>query len=89
MLRKLEVLPDISKWNVSNVTNMSYLFYECESLAFIPDISKWITNDKLDTSYMFSDCFSLSLINCIKWIKPSIHVYRNSLNAIISKNKSY
>ena len=29
----------VSKWNVSNVTDMMYMFYNCES--FNKDISKW------------------------------------------------
>ena len=34
-------LPDISKWNTNNVTDMSCLFYGCSSLTNLPDISKW------------------------------------------------
>jgi len=34
-------LPDISKWNVSNVINMEYLFGKCYSLINLPDLSKW------------------------------------------------
>ena len=30
---------DISEWNVSNVTNMSKMFYDCEKINF--DISSW------------------------------------------------
>ena len=36
----LKLLPDISKWNTNNVTDMSYLFYKCSSLQSLPDISK-------------------------------------------------
>ena len=32
-------LPDISKWNTSNVTNMTSLFNGCNSLISLPDIS--------------------------------------------------
>ena len=31
-------LPDISKWNNNNVTNLSYMLY-CKSLKSLPDIS--------------------------------------------------
>ena len=34
-------IPDISDWNMENVTNMFGLFYGCKSLISIPDISKW------------------------------------------------
>ena len=37
-------LPDISKWNTSNVNNMNRMFSFCNSLISLPDISKWNTN---------------------------------------------
>ena len=37
----LSSLPDISKSNTSNVTNMSRMFIKCSSLSSLPDISKW------------------------------------------------
>ena len=42
----LSSLPDISNWNTSNVTNMSYIFNNCKSLLSLPDISKWNTKKK-------------------------------------------
>ena len=33
-------LPDISKWNTSNISNMEFMFYSCNSLISLPDISK-------------------------------------------------
>ena len=36
----LKSLPDISKWNVNNVTNMRGLFSECSLLKSLPDICK-------------------------------------------------
>ena len=33
-------LPDISKWNTSNVTDMSGMFDGCNSLISLPRISK-------------------------------------------------
>ena len=35
-------LPDISKWNIENVIDISEIFKECESLSFLPDISNGI-----------------------------------------------
>ena len=34
----LESLPDISKWNTSNATNMSSMFKYCSSLKSLSDI---------------------------------------------------
>ena len=33
----LSNLPDISKWNTNNVTNMHSMFYGCSKLLNIPD----------------------------------------------------
>ena len=52
-------LPDISKWNTSNATNMSGLFSWCDSLVSLPDISKWNTNNNTDLSFIFYTCDSL------------------------------
>ena len=39
--KSLKFLPDISKWNTSNVVDMSSMFLYCESLKSIPVITKW------------------------------------------------
>ena len=43
--RELECLPDISKWDISKVTNMSRLFGHLYHLKSLPDISKWNTSN--------------------------------------------
>ena len=43
--KSLISLPDISKWNTYNFTDMSYMFYGCKSLISLPDISKWNTDN--------------------------------------------
>ena len=52
----LTSLPDISKWNTSNVTNMSGMFYDCKSLESLPDISNWNTNNVTNMKGMFINC---------------------------------
>jgi surface protein len=42
---------DISNWDVSNVTNMSWMFYDAES--FNQDINKWDVSNVKDMSFMF------------------------------------
>ena len=44
----------IEKWNVSNVTDMSFLFGNCEN--FNQDISNWDVSNVKDMSYMFKGC---------------------------------
>ena len=38
--KSLVSLPDISKWNIKNVTNMNLMFVGCNSLISLPDLSK-------------------------------------------------
>ena len=47
---------DISYWDVSNATNMSYMFYMCEELESFGDISGWDVSKVINMSYMFSGC---------------------------------
>ena len=64
----LILLPDISKWNTNNVTDMSKMFYNCLSLKSLPDISKWNTYNMKYINGIFSYCKSLlSLPDISKW----------------------
>ena len=49
----LNSLPDISKWDTRNVSDMSHLFYNCSSLTSFPDISVWVIKRKLKKDSMF------------------------------------
>ena len=42
--KSLKHLPDISKWNTSNLQNISSMFCGIK-LKEIPDITKWNTNN--------------------------------------------
>ena len=53
-------LPDISKWNTSNVNGMSKMFSGFNSLISLPNISKWNTSN-LKKEYIFYEC-----LNCLK-----------------------
>ena len=46
--------PDITRWNVSNVQNMNYMFYECKS--FNQDLSKWDVSNVKYIDFIFKDC---------------------------------
>ena len=61
-------LPDISKLNTSNITDMSCMFEGCGALKTLPDISKWDTHNVKDISCMFKGCNSvISLPDISKW----------------------
>ena len=50
------------------ITDMSYMFSECNSLNNLQDISKWNTKNVTNMSYMFSECYSLdNLPDISKW----------------------
>ena len=45
---------DISKWDVSNVTNMNYMFNGC--ISFDGDLSNWNVSNVLSMASMFDKC---------------------------------
>ena len=59
---------DISDWNVSKVTNMAYMFFNCEKLESIVDISSWDVSSVYNTSNMFCNCKKIkSVVDISKW----------------------
>ena len=46
--------PDISQWNVSNVIDMRWMFYECKN--FNQDLSQWDVSNVKDMYTMFYEC---------------------------------
>ena len=48
----------ISNWNTSNVTDMSFMFYDCES--FNQDIYQWDVSNVTDMYGVFSGCKSFN-----------------------------
>ena len=53
---------DILEWNISNVFNISGMFYECSSLKSLPNISSWNTSNIINMSNLFYKCSSLILL---------------------------
>ncbi len=49
---------DISNWDVSNVSDISWMFLELSS--FNQDISQWNTSNVIDMSYMFAEAESFN-----------------------------
>ena len=89
----LITLPDISKWNTSNVKNISGMFLFCNSLISLPDISKWDTNEVKHKEDMFSGCNSLiSLPNISKWslsVKDMKTMFDDCINCINLRSKAF
>ena len=53
---------DLSSFNTSNVTNMSYMFMGCSSLTSL-DLSGFNTSNVTYMYYMFNDCSSLTSLD--------------------------
>ena len=60
-----------------NIIDMSYLFYNCESLSFI-DITYFNTENVKDMSYMFYGCYIVTSINISNFNTKNVE-YRNNL----------
>ena len=56
---------DLSKWDVSNVEFMNYMFQYCEN--FNGDLSKWNVSKVKDKGMMFYGCIALK--NKPSWYK--------------------
>ena len=54
MCKELKSVEDISEWDVSNVTDMAYMFAGCES--FNQDISNWDVSKVNNNILMFHCC---------------------------------
>lgn len=52
-----DTIPDVTNWNVSNVTNMRYMFGNSTGTSgdFNQDISTWDVSNVTDMSYMFKN----------------------------------
>ena len=57
---------DLSNFDTGNVTNMSYMFYNCSKLTTL-DVSNWNTSKVTYMNYMFQSCSSLTTIDVSKW----------------------
>ena len=57
---------DLSKWNTSNINNLSNLFFECTRLKQI-DLHTWNTESVSTCHWTFRGCHSLEFINIEGW----------------------
>ena len=50
---------DLFNFNTSNVTNMSWMFFNCNKLKEIKGIDKFNTNKVTDMNSMFGKCYDV------------------------------
>ena len=51
----------------NDLTDMSYMFSDCDCLLSLPDISKLNTKNVIDMNHMFYFCESLESLDISKW----------------------
>ena len=66
VLNSVIVTLDVSNWDTSKVTNMNYLFNECEHLTTL-DVSNWDTSKVTNMTYMFEGCKKLTTLDVSNW----------------------
>ena len=54
MIVKILKVKDLKKWDVSNVTNMKYMFYNC--VNFNCDLSNWNVSNVKNMERIFFGC---------------------------------
>ena len=58
--KELISIPDISKWNINEVNDMSGMFCECSKLLLLPNnISNWKLKKSINMTDIFKGCISL------------------------------
>jgi len=57
---------DISGWNVSNVKDMSYMFYKCKNLQSVGDLSDWDVSNVTSMTNMFMECKKIKTVEGIE-----------------------
>ena len=83
-----KIIPDISKWNTSNIINMSGIFKGCKFLFSIPDISKWDTSKVTNFSSMFWGCSNLEeLPDLSKWNTSKVKTMKEMFSGCSSLKK--
>ena len=65
---------DISSWDVSNVNDMTYMFYKCKK--FNQDLSTWDVSKVTNMTFMFDYCkkFNQDISN---WDVSNVEYYRD------------
>ena len=77
---------DLSKWVVSKVQYMNYLFCQCICLEFIIGINKWDIAQVINADNMFNGCGKLKNLNEIKKMDFSKVIYKTDIFDYINEN---
>ena len=70
---------EVENWDMSNVTNPSFMFYGCGNLTEL-DLSKWDMSKATTFNHMFTDCYALKSINLDGWDTSNVSVFQGMFN---------
>ena len=73
----LESVPDIHKWNTSNIKDISYFFCHCSSLKSLPDISNLNTSNIIKTI----PAYLIGVIPFFEILIPNVYIC-NKINGL-------
>ena len=80
----MESIPDISKWDTSNVKDMSYMFSGCSSLISLPYIDNWNYNKVVKFDGIVRNCKRLE--NIPPFLKAIIQSIEDQIDRIDINN---
>ena len=71
---------DLSGFDTSNVTNMSYMFNKCKKLKEIKGLNTFITNNVKDMARMFNECSELENLVLTSFETPNVTNFSSMFN---------
>ena len=71
---------DLSGFDTSNVTNMSYMFNKCKKLKEIKGLNTFITKNVKDMARMFSECSELENLVLTSFETPNVTNFSSMFN---------
>ena len=75
----LAYIKDVSNWDVSNVTNMTQVFYNTKKLTSL-DLSGWNTSSVTDMKGMFNSCQNLTTLDVSSFDTSKVIDMNNMFN---------
>lgn len=79
-LKQLEAIENIDQINISEVKDMSYMFYETESLEAL-DLSSWDVSNVTNMNHMFDGATNLEYLDLSNWDISNVVMMEKFINA--------
>lgn len=82
----VESLGNMENWNTENITDFSYMFYNCKSLKSV-NVKNWNTVNGTTFCNMFDGCISIEELDITNWDTSSSSNMSNLFNGMKGLNK--